>query len=198
MNKKILGLLLATSFVFIGCSKDNQTEEKKASTESLEENEKANTSEEKKTNEGLSDTKEKKSETPQTDVSLKAASYKFESFVGGAPYDLTEVRFITDGDNSYYDFKGNKDGEYKSLRVDANTAEESEIDGEKSEDAKGTVDLNTAIPPEEAMRIALEENGGGKVTGWSLKNDGENSIYQVEIDDKDQIKINALSKDVIK
>lgn len=203
MNKKILAALLAGSFLFAGCSQNTENTDNKEET-AVEEKaeEKADTTEDKAdTTEDKADDKANNTADivlPDTQVTLKAASYKFENHVGGAPYELTEVKFEQDGDTAYYEFEGNKDGKEYSLKVDANTAEETESEVDSDTDSDGVVDLNTAIPPEEAMRLALEENGGGTVTEWTLKTDGDTTLYEVETDDGNEIKVNALTKDIIK
>ena len=95
MNKKILALLLATSFVFAGCNgeKANTKEETK-----VEEKAEAPADDNNKTADDSKDQADdnKKTSTaemvmPDNKVTLKAASYKVESHVGGAPYNLTEA-----------------------------------------------------------------------------------------------------------
>ena len=207
MNKKILAGLLAGRFLFAGCSQDQADNKEETKVEESAEEAKtdkdtkpADDNSTDKAEEGA-DKKETNSADlvlPDTQVTLKAASYKFENHVGGAPYELTEVKFEQDGDKAYYEFEGNKDGKEYSLKVDANTAEETESEVDSDTDSDGVVDLNTAIPPEEAMRLALEENGGGSVVEWTLKTDGDTTIYEVETEDGNEIKVNALTKDIVK
>lgn len=201
MNKKILALLLATSFVFAGCNgeKANTKEETK-----VEEKAEAPADDNNKT---ASDSKDqadenKKASTaemvmPDNKVTLKAASYKFESHVGGAPYNLTEVSYEVEDGEAYYTFEGEKNGDEYKLKVNANSAETTEAEMEKEADKENPVDLGKAIPPEEAMHIALEANGGGEIEEWKLYNDGEGEKYKFELKDGKEIIVNAINKKIM-
>ena len=204
MNRKILALLLAGTFVFAGCDIEKNQEEmvKKESQKAEKEIQEMKKEDDKKAEEKVEDTQTaEKTDVevvlPDTKVTLKAASYKFESHVGGEPYNLTEVKFETEAGKAVYEFEGNKNGEEYSLAVDANSAETVESESEKADDKKEPVDLGKAIPPEEAMRIAIEENGGGKVKEWTLYNDGDGEKYEIELEDGKEITVNAINKKVM-
>ena len=200
MNRKILALLLAGTFVFAGCDiEKNQEEMVKKESEKAEESIQETKKEDDKKAEDTQTAEKTDVEIvlPDTKVTLKAASYKFESHVGGTPYNLTEVKFETEAGKAVYEFKGNKNGEEYSLAVDANSAETVESESEKTDDKKEPVDLGKAIPPEEAMRIAIEENGGGKVKEWKLYNDGDGEKYEIELEDGKEITVNAINKKVM-
>src|SRR5699024_11199143 len=189
MNKKLLAILLAGTFVFAGCNSETDKDSK----------------EETKVEEKAEENKEEAKEDanvevvlPDNKVTLKAASYKFESHVGGAPYDLTEVSYdVEDNGEAFYTFEGVKDGKEYSLKVNANSAEAVEAEVEKSDDSENSVDLGKSIPPEEAMRIALESNGGGKVVEWTLYNDGDGEKYKIELEDDTKIIVNAINKEIM-
>ncbi|MEQ0488276.1 PepSY domain-containing protein [Anaerococcus murdochii] len=200
MNRKLLALLLAGTFVFAGCNQDKA--ENKEETKQEEQAEKP--AEEAKDENKEEGSEEKASEKtadivlPDNKVTLKAASYKFESHVGGTPYNLTEVSYeVEDNGEAYYDFEGEKDGKEYKLKVNANTAETIEAEMEKEADKENPVDLGKSIPPEEAMRIALESNGGGTVKEWKLYNDGEGEKYEIELEDGKEITVNAINKKVM-
>lgn len=200
MNKKLLALLLAGTFVFAGCNQD-KTENK----EETKQEEQAEKPAEDVKEEGKEEKPEEKADEktadivlPDNKVTLKAASYKFESHVGGAPYNLTEVTYEVEGNGkAYYNFEGEKDGKEYKLKVNANTAETTEAEIEKGADKENPVDLGKSIPPEEAMRIALESNGGGTVKEWKLYNDGEGEKYEIELEDGKEITVNAINKKVM-
>ena len=200
MNKKLLALLLAGTFVFAGCNQD-KTENK----EETKQEEQAEKPAEDAKDEGKEEKPEEKADEktadivlPDNKVTLKAASYKFESHVGGAPYNLTEVTYeVEDNGEAYYNFEGEKDGKEYKLKVNANSAETTEAEIEKGADKENPVDLGKSIPPEEAMRIALESNGGGTVKEWKLVNDGEGEKYEIELEDGKEITVNAINKKVM-
>ena len=199
MNRKLLALLLAGTFVFAGCTIDQAKTTEETKQEVVEE-----TNEEVKDENKEEVSEEKASEKtadivlPDNKVTLKAASYKFEAHVGGTPYNLTEVSYkVEDNGEAYYDFEGEKDGKEYKLKVNANTAETTEAEMEKEADKENPVDLGKSIPPEEAMRIALESNGGGTIKEWKLVNDGEGEKYEIELEDGKEITVNAINKKVM-
>ena len=204
MNKKLLALLLAGTFVFAGCGNDQadtkeETKQEEQAEKPAEEKEEAKEeNKEEKPADKANDSKTADFVLPDNKVTLKAASYKFESHVGGAPYNLTEVSYeVEDDGEAYYDFEGEKDGQEYSLKVNANTAEAVEAEIENEIDKENPVDLGKTIPPEEAMRIALESNGGGTVKEWKLFNDGEGEKYEIELEDGKEITVNAINKEVM-
>lgn len=205
MNKKLLAILLAGTFVFAGCesapNKDSKEETKveEKAEETADEAKEADTKEagEENTEEASKDANVEVV-LPDNKVTLKAASYKFESHVGGMPYELTEVSYdVEDNGEAFYTFEGVKDGKEYSLKVNANSAEAVEAEVEKNDDSESPVDLGKSIPPEEAMRIAIELNGGGTVKEWTLYNDGEGEKYKIELEDDKEIIVNAINKKVM-
>lgn len=211
MNKKLLAILLAGTFVFAGCNsgtdKDSKEEakvEKKAEDTAEDAKEESTKTEVEEKDSSEETSKEEGQDEnievvlPDNKVTLKAASYKFESHVGGAPYNLTEVSYdVEDSGEAFYTFEGVKDGKEYSLKVNANSAEATEAEVEKSDDSESPVDLGKSIPPEEAMRIALESNGGGTVKEWTLYNDGDGEKYKIELEDDTEIIVNAINKKVM-
>ena len=205
MNKKLLAILLAGTFVFAGCNSANNKdskEETKVEEKAEENKEESKEANEKETSEET--TEEAKEDAnievvlPDNKVTLKAASYKFESHVGGMPYELTEVSYdVEDNGEAFYTFEGLKDGKEYQLKVNANSAEAVEAEVEKSDDSESPVDLGKSIPPEEAMRIAIESNGGGTVKEWTLYNDGDGEKYKIELEDDKEIIVNAINKEVM-
>ena len=211
MNKKLLAILLAGTFVFAGCNSqtdkdtNDQTKVEEIAKEATEEKETSEGSKEENTEAEETETAEENAQDenievvlPDNKVTLKAASYKFESHVGGMPYDLTEVSYdVEDNGEAFYTFEGVKDGQEYSLKVNANSAEAMEAEVEKNDDSENSVDLGKSIPPEEAMRIAIESNGGGIVKEWTLYNDGEGEKYKIELEDDTEIIVNAINKEIM-
>lgn len=204
MSKKLLAMLLAGTFVFAGCGSETDKDSK----EDTKIEEKAEeTAEDVKDDDQKEDTEDKAEEAstdanieivlPDNKVTLKAASYKFESHVGGTPYNLTEVTYEEEDSEAFYTFEGEKNGDEYKLKVNANTAEAKESEMEKEADKENPVDLGKSIPPEEAMHIALESNGGGKVVEWTLYNDGDGEKYKIELEDDTEIIVNAINKKIM-
>ena len=204
MNRKILALLIAGTFVFAGCDIEKNQEEmvKKESAKAEKAIQEMKKEDDKKAEDKAEDTQTaEKTDVeivlPDTKVTLKAASYKFESHVGGQPYNLTEVTYEVEDGEAYYTFEGEKNGDEYKLKVNANTAETTEAEMEKEADKENPVDLGKAIPPEEAMHIALEANGGGEIEEWKLYNDGEGEKYKFELKDGKEIIVNAINKKIM-
>ena len=198
MNKKLLAILLAGTFVFAGCGSatDEDAKEETKVEETAEDSKEENTEAEETTEENAQ-AEDIEMILPDNKVTLKAASYKFESHVGGAPYNLTEVTYEEEDGEAFYTFEGEKNGDEYKLKVNANTAEATEAEMEKEADKENPVDLGKSIPPEEAMHIALESNGGGKVVEWTLYNDGDGEKYKIELEDDTEIIVNAINKKIM-
>ena len=198
MNKKILALLLASTFVFSACSEEDAGDTKEETAVEEKSEEVKEDAEDMKEEDTEEDKEQETSEIvlPDDKVTLKAASYKFESHVGGAPYNLTEVTYEEDDGEAFYTFEGEKNGDEYKLKVNANTAEATESEMEKEADKENPVDLGKSIPPEEAMHIALESNGG-KVVEWTLYNDGDGEKYKIELEDDSEIIVNAINKEIM-
>ena len=199
MSKKLLALLLAGTFVFAGCNQDKAENKEETKQEEQAEKPAEDTKDENKEEAKEEKANEKTADyvLPDNKVTLKAASYKFESHVGGTPYNLTEVTYEVEDGEAIYTFEGEKNGDEYKLKVNANTAETTEAEMEKGADKENPVDLGKSIPPEEAMHIALESNGGGTVKEWKLYNDGEGEKYEIELEDGKEIKVNAINKKVM-
>ena len=202
MNKKLLAILLAGTFVFAGCNSqtDKDAKEETKVEETAEDSKEENTEAEETAEEGTEENAQAEDIEmilPDNKVTLKAASYKFESHVGGAPYNLTEVTYEEEDGEAFYTFEGEKNGDEYKLKVNANTAEATEAEMEKEADKENPVDLGKSIPPEEAMHIALESNGGGKVVEWTLYNDGDGEKYKIELEDDSEIIVNAINKKIM-
>lgn len=200
MNKKILALLLASTFVFSACSGEDASDTKEETAVEEKSEEVKEDAEDVKEEETEEDKDQETSEVvlPDDKVTLKAASYKFENHVGGLPYDLTEVTYeVEDNGEAFYKFEGLKDNKEYSLEVNANSAEAVEAEVEEENDKEHPVDLGKSIPPDESMRIALESNGSGTVKEWTLYNDGEGEKYKIELEDDTEIIVNAINKEVM-
>lgn len=88
------------------------------------------------------------------------------------------------------------DGREWELEIDAMTGEVRDSESESESDAETPLDLDSAIGHHDAMETAVAERPG-RVTDWELKRDDGRQVYEVEIDDETEVKIDADTGEIM-
>lgn len=129
-------------------------------------------------------------------VSLEEAVQIFhETF--GEGINISDVDFDTDRGNYEYQISGwDEENDYE-LDIDATTGEVNEEETDRDSDRDNVIDFNAIISPTEAMDIAVEESGSDFVEDWSLEEDDGFTIYEVNIENGNDITIDAETGDVL-
>ena len=83
------------------------------------------------------------------------------------------------------------------LDIDATTGEVNEEETDRDSDRDNVIDFNAIISPTEAMDISVEESGSDFVEDWSLEEDDGFTIYEVNIENGNDITIDAETGDVL-
>lgn len=104
--------------------------------------------------------------------------------------DKDEGRYVysINGWDANYDYE---------LKVDAETSEVTEQEKEKDDDQDDIIDIESVISPLEAMEAALEASGSGYVEEWELEVENSRTIYDIEIADGNDQKVDALTGEIL-
>ena len=143
----------------------------------------------------------KRNPIPQVATNLEDALkiYLNHNFGDGALEDINIERLKLEliGDTFTFEIDGFKNGKEYKLRIRDN----GEILDEKindSGDKKYAIDFEKIISGKEAMEIALKnENKGCWVKGYELRIENSKAVYDIDIADGKDIKIEAASGEII-
>lgn len=196
MNKKLLIGLLALTLILPGCSKVNLGKLKRE----IHFNKADKAIREVENKEKNPDTI-KVNPTPQVATNLEDALkiYLNHNFGDGSLENINIERLKLElfGDTFTFEIDGFKDGKEFKLRIRDN----GEILDEKindSDDKKYAIDFEKIISGTEAMEIALKnENKGCWVKGYELKIENDKAVYDIDIADGKNVKIEAASGEII-
>lgn len=129
-------------------------------------------------------------------VTLNSAIDIFYETFASEDITLDSIQFEEEDGRYIYSFNG-WDGEYEyELEVDAETGEVADQEQDEDGDTDDTLNLEGIITPLEAMDAALEASGSGYVEEWELEVENDQTIYDIDIEDGDDQKIDAVTGDV--
>lgn len=129
-------------------------------------------------------------------VSLEEAVQIFHDTFGEG-INISDVDFDTDRGTYEYQISGwDEENDYE-LDIDATTGEVNEEETDRDSDRDNVIDFNAIISPTEAMDIAVEESGSDFVEDWSLEEDDGFTIYEVNIENGNDVTIDAETGDVL-
>lgn len=130
-------------------------------------------------------------------VTLNSAIDIFYETFGTEDIRIDSIQFEEDDGRYVYDFDG-WDGEFEyELKVDAETSETFDQEQEEDSDTEDELNLEDIITPMEAMDAALEASGSGYVEEWELEVEDGQTIYDVDIEDGEDQKIDAVSGEAL-
>lgn len=96
-----------------------------------------------------------------------------------------------------YDISG-WDGEQEyELSLDAHSGEIKKQNIEQDNDRDDIINFDNIITPREAMEIAVNDTGVDFVEGWSLEEDDGIIVYEIDLQGKDDITLNAETGDIV-
>lgn len=138
-------------------------------------------------------------EDEEFDISLDDAVDKFKEEFDQESMEISSVKFDEEDDKYAYDIKGyTEDNEYEA-KIDAESGEIISKEEEKEKESKDdkSIDFVAIKSPKEAMTKALENNEG-QVKSYELKyNDDDQLVYNIDIEDGDDVELDAESLDII-
>lgn len=135
-------------------------------------------------------------------ISLDDAVAKFKEAFSEEGIEVSGVELDEDDGKYAYDIQGFKENKEYEVKIDAETgdilAQEEEVDDDNDDlDYDIAIDFATIITPQEAMTKALENNTG-YVKSYELDhNDDGKLVYEIDIEDGDDVELDAETGDII-
>ena len=114
--------------------------------------------------------------------------------------EISSVKFDKEDGKYSYDIVGYTDDNEYEAKVDAESGEilSKEEEKEKESEDDNSIDFVAIKSPKEAMSKALENNEG-QVKSYELKyNDDDKLVYNIDIEDGDDVELDAETLDIIK
>lgn len=115
----------------------------------------------------------------------------------GENINIDEIEFDEDRGVYEYDISGWDDGNEYDLEINAETGEITEQSTEKDDDQDYIIEFDNLITPQEAMQIAADESGSDYITEWSLEEEQGVTAYEIDIENGDDITVDAITGEVI-
>ena len=213
MKNKKLALILMTAVILGACGNESEktnkekTEEKPAVEENIEKTENVSSDPKETTGdeeEIASDDEKnvrefKRNPIPQTGKTMEEAIEIFHDHFKDDSINIESVKLTFFNEALDYAIKGFKDGEDYELKI-ADTGEVIEEKTEKDDDKdKEALDLAKIIKAEDAMEKALEgQKEGAWVVEYELETDDGKAVYDIDIEDGEDVKIDAMTGEIIK
>lgn len=211
MKKSLkLALLTSASVLTLAACGDNTTQE---TTEPETEEQTTDTTEDSATDENTDTTDENTDDqgddqAANTDsqgienmdfaVSLQDAVETFKGEVGDDAVQITDVNFDTENGAYVYEFTGFSNGTEYEGSIDAETGDVVDFESEAGEDMDDDVlDLDNVVDPSEAMTVALDSTGSGYVKEWELDVENGTPVYDIDIENASDVKVNAETGEVL-
>ena len=221
MKNKKLVLLLATALVLGACGNnaakpaDETKEEKPAVEEKVDENKDESSDSDdgvKEVEDGAEDDDEKvatddeknvrefkRSPIPEVEKTMEEAVDIFYDHFKDDSINIKSIRLDFFNEALDYVIEGFKDGKEYELRIAGPNGEiiEEKTDKDDDNDEKA-LDLKNIITAQEAMEKALEgQKEGAWVVEYELEIDDGKAIYDIDIEDGTDVKIDATSGEII-
>lgn len=136
-------------------------------------------------------------ETKTFEIDFDKAISIFQEHFNNSTINIKSIDFDEDSGAYEYEIEGWKDNTEFKLTVDATSGKVSEEEKDNDNDDKEKLDLSNIIKPNEAMEIALKNSNGGFVKDWELSFDDDKNVYEINIENGDDIDIDALTKEVL-
>lgn len=216
-NKKIL-LILATALVLGACGNEgtkpaDQTKEDKPAVEEKVSEDKTSDSDN-----GVKDVEDakdedvklatddeknvrkfKRSPIPEVDTSMEDAVEIFYDHFKDDSININSIKLDFFNESLDYVIEGFKDGEEYELRIAATNGVVIEEKTDKDDDIdEEALDLKNIITAKEAMEKALEgQKEGAWVVEYELEIDDGKAVYDIDIEDGQDVKIDATTGEII-
>lgn len=134
-------------------------------------------------------------------ISLDDAVAKFKEAFDDDSIEISSVELDEDDGKYTYDIEGFKENKEYEASIDAESGEvlakEEENDDDNDDmDDDIAIDFTKIISPKEAMEKALENNTG-YVKSYEIDHDDDRIVYEIDIEDGDDVELDAESGDIL-
>lgn len=134
-------------------------------------------------------------------ISLDDAVAKFKEAFDDDSIEISSVDLDEDDGKYTYDIEGFKENKEYEANIDAESGEvlakEEENDDDNDDmDDDVAIDFTKIISPKEAMAKALENNTG-YVKSYEIDHDDDRIVYEIDIEDGDDVDLDAESGDIL-
>ena len=200
-------LVLAT--VLTACGGENAQKAKDNAKDAKNNTEAAVTEEAEKTKDNVEDKKDDVEdkiddlktgiEEKEFNISLDDAVDKFKETFPSEGVEVSSVELDEDDDNYVYDIQGFDENKEYEAKIDAESGEVLAQEEETDEEVKDNVaiDFVSIISPKEAMDKALDNNEGYVKSYEIESNDEGKLVYKIDIEDGDDVELDAESGDIL-
>lgn len=119
----------------------------------------------------------------------------------GENANIDEIDLDTDRGAYEYNISGWDDTNEYDMEIDAETGdikeENTDPENDNDNDQDDILALDNILTPKEAMDIAVQEVGSDFVEDWKLENDDGLTVYEIGLENDDDITIDATTGDII-
>lgn len=150
------------------------------------------------TDDTATDTQGQGLESMTFEVTLDDAISTFYDTFGSEDINIESIQLNRDDGRFLYEFEGwDNQSEYE-LDIDAETGDIVQQEQDEDSDTDGDVlELDSIITPEEAMTTALEASGSGYVQEWDLEVEDGVTVFDIDVEDGDDQKVDALTGELV-
>mgnify|MGYP001241804273 CR=1 FL=1 len=196
MKNKNLALVLATALVLGACGNQEAKTTEEVKTEETE-----TTDNNDVVKEVSNDTETAaKDPIPATEKTLEEAIDAFYTHYGDDAIELTGADLDEEDGKYIYSVKGYKDGEEFEAKFDANSLDLIKEERETEDDTNIlAIEKDNIITAKEAMEKALEGQAEGVyVEGYELEVENGKAVYDIDLENAEDVIIDAASGEIIK
>lgn len=194
MKNKSLLLALATAVVLGACGNQEAKTTEEVKTEDKQVVESNDAVKEVETN----NTADAKDPIPATEKTLEEAIDAFYDHFADEAIELTGAEFDEEDGKYVYSVTGYKDGEEFEAEFDANSLDLIKEEKDTEDDANVlAIEKENIITAKEAMEKALEGQDGAWVKEYDLEVENGKAIYDIDIEDGKDVKIDAATGEIL-
>lgn len=193
--KKIFSLVLATSFILASCSVSESPNGVNENADSKQVIEVKNSDD---ANEVADETKDQQASTnslyPEVSLSIDDAKKAFDLEFGVGDIGITSLSLDNENGKYYYEIDGFLDNKEYEAKIDANTGDIVESKSEAENENKEVLDFTLLKDPNDVITKALEGKENAYVKEWELSIENGKAVYELDIENADDMEIDAYEK----
>lgn len=197
MKNKSLLLALATAVVLGACGNQEAKTTEEVKTEDTKVVESSDSNDAVK-EVATDDNKNSKDPIPATEKTLEEAIDAFYTHFGDETIELTGAGLDEEDGKYVYNVAGYKDGQEFEAEFDANSLDLIKEEKDTEDDTNIlAIDKTNIITAKEAMEKALEGQEGAWVKEYELEIENGKAIYDIDIEDGKDVKVDAATGEIL-